>query len=379
MTDRPLRLLYDHQMFALQRFGGISRIYVELMRRLSDRPDCAVYWDRGYHLDGYDVSDFQGRLARYWSLERPPIGLGRWPRERINRHALRWFARTIWGGVDVYHPTYFDAGLASIPRTKRLAVTVYDMILERFPAEQARFRATVAGKRRLVERADVVFVISEHTRADVVELLGVDPAKTVLVYPASDMARVDAEPLPVGLAERPFLLYVGPRTRYKNFGVLQEAFRRSDRLRRELRVICLGGGAGFLEPEQAYFREHDVADNFVQVTGDDRLLKALYERAVALVTTSRYEGFGIPPLEALEVGCPVICCPVSSLPEVVGDAALFFDPDEPDQLAEQVYQLLDASTLRADLIARGHVQAAQFSWDRTAEATLAGYRQALGQ
>jgi glycosyltransferase involved in cell wall biosynthesis len=372
-----MRILYDHQMFALQRFGGISRIFVELARRLSADPDCDVYWHRGYHIDGYDVSDFRPRLARYLSLDRPPPGLSRWPRERINRHAFRLFSRAIWGGVDVYHPSYFDAHVAHIPKRKRLAVTVYDMILERFPADHARFQATVEGKRQLVEKADVVFVISEHTRADVVELLGVDPARTVLAYPASDMASVTATALPEQVADRPFLLYVGPRSRYKNFQLLQHAFAQSDWLRRELRVVCLGGGAGFLGPEVAFFHQHGLSDSFVHLTGDDRLLKALYQHAEALVWTSRYEGFGIPPLEAMEVGCPVVCCPVSSLPEVVGDAALFFDPDQPEQLTECLTRVVGDPALRANLVERGHARARLFSWQQMADATLAGYRHAL--
>jgi glycosyltransferase involved in cell wall biosynthesis len=240
-------------------------------------------------------------------------------------------------------------------------VTVYDMILERFPPDESHLRPAIEGKRRLVERADVVFVISEHTRADLVELLGVDPAKTVLTYPASAMVGVAPAPLPADLVERPFLLYVGPRTRYKNFGVLQEAFRRSDRLRRELRVLCVGGGPDFQAPERELLREQGLAESFTHVGADDRRLKALYERAVALVSTSRYEGFGIPPLEAMESGCPVICCPVSSLPEVVGDAALFFDPDQPDELAARIEELLDSRSLREDLIAGGRARAACFS------------------
>lgn len=377
MSDRPIRILYDHQIFALQRFGGISRIFVELARRLSANPDCDVYWHRGYHIDGYDVSDFQPRLARYFSLDRPPPGLGRWPRERINRHTLRWFSHAIWGGVDVYHPSYFDAHLEPIPKRKRLAITVYDMILELFQANLTRFRPAMEGKRHLVERADVVFVISEHTRADVVSLLGVDPAKTVLAYPASDMASVTAGPLPERIADRPFLLYVGPRSDYKNFKVLQQAFAQSDWLKREFRVICLGG-PGFHGPERTFFSEHGLTDSFVHLTGDDQVLKALYQQAAALVSTSRYEGFGIPPLEAMEVGCPVICCPVSSLPEVVGDAALFFDPDQPDQLVECISQLAGDSALRADLVERGRARAKLFSWKQMADATLAGYRQVLG-
>ena len=372
-----MRVLYDHHMFALQKVGGISRIFIELSRRLSQRRECDVYWHRGYHIDDYDVSGFRPRLARYWSIDRLPAWIERrWPRERVNQQAFRWFAQTIPGGVDVYHPSYFDPSLLPLVRSRRMAVTVYDMILERLMADLERFRPSLEGKRAIVERADLIFVISESTRRDAIELLGVDHRKTVLAYPASDMANVPAGLLPAELRGKPYLLHVGPRSKYKNFTVIQEAFARSERLRRELHVVCLGGPE-FQEPEHRFFAEHGLADRFIRVTGDDSVLKALYQHAVAFVCPSRYEGFGIPALEALETGCPVICCPVTSIPEVVGDAALFFDPDRPDELVAQTEKLLDDTALRHDLVTRGKARAQRFSWDQTAEATLAGYRAIL--
>ena len=373
MTERRVRVLYDHQMFALQQFGGISRIFLELARRVSARPDASVYWYRGYHVDRYDPSEFSDRLARYWSFEHPPIGTSSWPRDRINLQGLRLFSRTILGGTDIYHPSYYDPSVLPLVQSRRLAVTVCDMILERFLGDVERFRPTLAGKRAMVERADVIFVISEHTRDDLVEHLGVNPRKTVLAYPASDLSSVPAAPLPAGLRDQPYLLYVGTRSRYKNFTVLREAFSRSERLRRELRVVCFGGTSGFVEPELQFFADHGLIEHFVHVPGDDSLLKALYQHAVGLVYTSRFEGFGMPPLEAMETGCPVICCPVSSIPEVVGDAAMFFDPDSPDELTERLHTLLDDSALRARLVARGQKRARRFSWDRMVEQVLAGY------
>ncbi len=240
-------------------------------------------------------------------------------------------------------------------------------------ADQPRVQAQIEGKRRMVERADLVFVISEHTRKDVIELLGVEPERTVLAYPASDIAGVAAAPLPSEISDQPFLLYVGPRTKYKNFEVLLDAFAQSDWLKRAFQVVCLGGGP-FLDPELATMRKHGLMERFHQIDGDDRTLKTLYQRAVALAWTSRYEGFGIPPLEAMQVGCPVVCAPTSSMPEVVGDAALFFDPDQPDDLAEQLSRIAGDSALRARLIERGHSRAGLFSWDQMVDATLEGYR-----
>lgn len=372
-----MRVLYDHQMFAIQRFGGISRIFLELARRVSARPDATAYWYRGYHVDEYDPSPFRSQLGRYWSFERPPLGMSSWPRERINEYGLRWFARTLVPRPDIYHPSYFDPAVLPLVRSKRVALTVYDMILERFLGDVERFRASLEGKRAMVERADVIFVISEHTRNDLVELLGVDPRKTVLASPASDLTSVTAAPVPRELEGQPYVLYVGTRSKYKNFTVLSEAFARSDRLRKELKVVCFGGSTGFLEPELQFFEKHGMADRFVHLPGDDALLKSLYQHAVGLVYTSRYEGFGMPPLEAMETGCPVVCCPVSSIPEVVGDAALFFHPDEPDELVERLYTLLDDAALTADLVARGRVRARRFTWDGMVDQTLAGYRAVL--
>ena len=369
-----MRVLYDHQMFALQRYGGITRIFVELARRLSAQPDCRVAWFRGYHLDEYDVSDFRPRLDRYWSFERPPLGLRAWSRERINWHAFRWFSRAVWRPYDLYHPSYYDPQTTRLPRARRIVTTVYDMIPERFLAERAKLRPLIQAKRRLVERADAVFVISESTRRDVVELLGVDPSRTHLTYPGSDLGTVAPAPLPAVARERPFVLYVGPRTEYKNFAVLQQAFAHEGWLRANLGVITVGGSGGYEEPERSFFAEHGLTDHFVHLDGDDALLAALYRRAVALVYPSRYEGFGIPPLEAMQCGCPVVCTLTSSLPEVVGDAALFFDPDSPDELAGRIRAAAEDTTLRATLIERGRARGRRFSWDATADATLVGYR-----
>ena len=202
---------------------------------------------------------------------------------------------------------------------------------------------------------------------------GISPERTVLAYPASDIASVPAAPLPTEISDQPFLLYVGPRTKYKNFSVLLDAFVHSDWLRRAVQVVCLGGGP-FREPELSFMREHGLLGRFHQLNGDDHVLKALYQKAVALAWTSRYEGFGIPPLEAMQVGCPVVCAPTSSMPEVVGDAALFFDPDQPDDLAEQLSRVSGDSALRARLIEQGHARAGLFSWDQMVGATLDGYR-----
>lgn len=397
-----MRILYDHQMFGLQQFGGITRLFIEMMRRLSRRPDCRIDWHRGCHADGYDVSTYRPRLHRYWAYNKVPFSGKVWKNaETFNRFSFRWFTRITPRQYDIYHPTYYDRSLLKCVRVRKLALTVPDLIPEKYFMAQPRFERLLDDRRELIARADLLLVISESTRRDLLEIHRVDPAKVRLTYLASIMK--DVEPLdfrfsiddfrlkaPQRQAESfgfqiknrkstienalPYFLYVGTRSKYKNFQVLLEAFARSEWLKRHARLVCFGGSGPYLPAELDFMTQHGLRGNFHYLSGDDALLKALYQNAQALVYTSRYEGFGLPPLEAMECGCPVACCPTSSLPEVVGDAAALFDPDAPDELAAVLRTLAEDQSQREALIARGRIQAARFSWDRTAEQTLAAYR-----
>lgn len=369
-----MEILYDHQMFTVQRFGGITRIFVELARQLSRVPGCAIHWYRGLHRDGYDIRDFQHKLARYWAFSRASIGTRHWIVEDVNRICFKWFVRTSFRQYDVYHPTYYDSSLLGMVKAKRLVVTIYDMIPEKHLADQERFQWLISEKRRLVDAADLILVNSRSTQRDLMEMVPVPSSKIRVTYCASGIREVAPVPLPEVCQNTPYFLYVGTRSKYKNFDILMRTFATSEWLRSNFRVVCFGGTSDYLEPELAFFRDHGLRDRFIYLSGNDSLLKVLYEGAVALVYTSRYEGFGLPPLEAMQCGCPVICCPTSSLPEVVGDAALFFDPDSPEQLAQCMRKVAEDNGTREMLIRKGSYRAKCFSWEKTADATLEGYR-----
>jgi glycosyltransferase involved in cell wall biosynthesis len=365
-------VLYDHQMFCIQRFGGISRVFIELMRELAGRPDCRIHWHRGAHIDEYDVSDFSGRLGNYLSMDRPAEAV-----ESANVDSFRGFSRTLGRPFDIYHPSYYDASLIDVAGARKLAVTVHDMIPEKYFLGIERFKKLLDDKKTYVERADLVFVNSKSTRSDLVEILKADPAKVRVTYWASRMPDVDAAALPEARRQRPYFLYVGTRSKYKNFDVLMRAFAVSPWLRENFQVVCFGGTGDFLEHELKFFSENGMAGNFVYMSGDDSLLKALYTGATALVYTSRYEGFGLPLLEAMGCACPVVCCNTSSIPEVAGEAASFFDPDSPEELSSRMREVAEDDVKRAGMTGAGLERAKLFSWKRAAEETLAGYRSIL--
>jgi glycosyltransferase involved in cell wall biosynthesis len=165
---------------------------------------------------------------------------------------------------------------------------------------------------------------------------------------------------------RPYILYVGNRDGYKNFALLLDVFN-SD-FRNDYDLICFGGKK-FSTKEESMIKELGIQKEVKYVTGDDNLLYTLYKNAFCFVYPSLYEGFGIPPLEAMAAGCPVIASNSSSIPEVVGEAGLLFDPKSKESLTSSIYRLIHDENERSRLIQKGLLRTSKFSWDNTAKQT----------
>jgi len=371
-----MRILYDHQMFAIQKFGGISRIFIELMKRLSLDPDCKINWYRGFHIDEYETDGFRNKLNSYWSFNSQSSFVSKHS-YKLNRLGLKLFSK-FHPTPDVYHPTYYDHETVSNVKSKKLVITVCDMIPEIYFRELERFQPLLKSKAELIRKADLIFVISKSTREDLLRYVSVNPAKIICTYLASNLDQVTPSPIPSECTKKPYFLYVGTRSKYKNFKVLMDAIALEPRLKNNFNVICFGGTGDFVKPEIESMTRDNMKDNFIYMNGTDDLLKTLYMNAAALAYTSNYEGFGLPPLEAMESGCPVICCRHSSLPEVVGENAIFFEHSSPEQLAYALLKSVEDNSLRETLIKNGRLRAQCFSWDKTAQETLHGYRKILG-
>jgi glycosyltransferase involved in cell wall biosynthesis len=238
------------------------------------------------------------------------------------------------------------------------ATTVLDVQHEVFP--QFFSRAELAYRRRVygwtVRRSRIVITISEHTRAALVERLGLAPERVRAIYLGVDHERFTPEDRP----REPFLLYPANRWPHKNHPRLFEAFALVCRERPELRLVLTGAGhEGLSLPAGIESRGHVALDELV----------GLYRSAAALVYPSLYEGFGIPCIEAMACGCPVACSRVASLPEVCGDAAIYFDPLSVESIAQGIL----------DVLARppdgGVDRAARFTWERCAREHDAVYRE----
>ncbi|GJG89163.1 hypothetical protein tb265_43440 [Gemmatimonadetes bacterium T265] len=311
------------------------------------------------------------------TLDRLALSLGRGPH----------------GAGDVFHSPLLPLPPATHrARGVRYFLTVFDLIPQLFPDIVAPWE--VGWNRRISDSIgpdDHVLAISEHTKRDLLEAypalapervtvtpLAADPA---IFYPAADPARLAAVRAKYALPDGPYLLSLSTLAPHKNIPRLLRAFAELVRAERvdDLRLVLAGArGGGYDEILRELDQLGAVSDR-IRFAGyvDDEDLAPLYSGALAFVYPSYYEGFGLPPLEAMQCGTPVITGDRASLPEVVGDAGLMVDPYDVDALAQALLRVYRDEALRAELSRRAVARAGTFTWARFAERTVAAYRAAL--
>jgi len=369
-----LRIAFDPQIFSLQPFGGISRYFAETARHLAAMADTEVAVLAFAHLNSHlDAVPRPVVVGRRVPVLRQSLRSGLAAANRLMARA--WLARH---PVDIVHETYYSAR-ATAPRGRACSVlTVLDMIHEKFPDFSAGSRHVVRTKRAAIERADHIICISENTRRDLLDLTGVAKERTSVVRLGFSMqAGPVVEKEPDETPPQPYILYVGKRGDYKNFATLLEAYAGSAALMRDYLLVCFGD-APFSGAELEAARRLGVPEGRLRhFGGGDARLAAFYRGARVFVYPSRYEGFGIPPLEAMSFDCPVICGNTSSLPEVVGDAARTVDPGDAAALRAELEAVLGQPALAGELRRRGRERIRLFSWEECARQTRAVYASLL--
>ena len=374
-----MKVLFDAQIFRQQRYGGISRYFCELAPRLNAQPGVqarilAPRFQNAY-LHELQGSDAQVRVGWYSRRTSKP-----WWGHKLAMRATEGFTAATFK-PDVVHETYFFGPTVRAPQARRV-LTIYDMIHERLPQHFAAGNPDAQAKRAAALRADHVVCISECTRRDVIDILGLPPSKVTVTYLSASLrppvgAAAGLPPPVAALGGKPYLLYVGDRGGYKNFNGLLKALQGSAALR-DMQLVCYGGGNMKAEDWAQVDACQLPRERITHCGGDDTTLAALYAAARCFICPSLYEGFGLPPLEAMHCSCPVVCSTGGSLPEVTGNACAPFEPNDFDAMREAIESVALSDSRRASLVALGHAQAQRFSWDRCATETLAIYKRLVG-
>lgn len=249
------------------------------------------------------------------------------------------------------------------------------MIHELYSSYFSQKDQTSLLKKEAVERADTVICISKSTKNDLLKTLKIPENKITVVHLGFDKLSLKEE-TESDQQFKPYLLYVGNRHGYKNFNGLIKAYASSSKLKNDFDIVAFGGRQ-FNPREIELFSKHGLNSNQVRhLNGDDTHLGKLYRMARAFVYPSIYEGFGLPPLEAMANLCPVISSNTSSMPEVIGEAGRFFDPLDVEQIREAIESTVYSDKAINDLIQAGTKRLEHFSWKKCCEQTLAIYQKA---
>lgn len=369
-----MKVLYDHQSFTGMAYGGVSRYFYELMRAFAQRSDIEV--DLALRLSNNEYLQEAPVEPRAF---RKPVGFRRFAGSMtVNRMAsalnrLNSIGRLRAGQFNVFHPTYYHRYFLPYIGKKPVVVTFHDATSERYGHLYPEVGEGLTDtKKVLLDRADAIISVSEFSKQEILRYFAVDPAKIHVIHLGTAFSEHQSIQTPK-LLPFPYLLYVGKREFYKNFTGFFRAIQPLLHRHSELHLVCAGGGA-FSGEEQALFRAAGLSNRVQYQPIDDAILFGLYHHAEAFVFPSLNEGFGIPVLEAFGAGCPAVLSNRSSLPEVAGDAAVYFDPEDNESIADAIEQVLTSDSLRQQLRQRGAERLRLFSLDKTARQTFDVYK-----
>jgi glycosyltransferase involved in cell wall biosynthesis len=288
------------------------------------------------------------------------------------------------------HVPYFAAPVFSVGA---LVVTIHDLVPLALPDYHRGWASRIYSRLMAgtVARADAIITVSEHSKRDIMRLLGISEWKIHVIYEAVDGAMERGSPgTGESLRQRygipsPYVLYIGGAEKRKNIATLVRAWSKITSFTRSFGVHLVAV-ARFPTPDALYpdigslIGELGLDDDVVIVAEvDNRDKLSLYRSALALCFPSSYEGFGLTPLEAMGAGTPVIASNATSIPEVVGDAGVLLPPLDVDAWADAIRRIVGSETERQAMSAAGLRRAARFSWRRAAEETVAVYKEALAR
>lgn len=331
-------LTFDDIVYAIQKFGGATTYWQEVTARVSkilgEESICRV-------------SSRGGLLDR---LSMPKVS------------------------TKVFHSSHFRIGRGSGVKN---VTTIHDLIYEKGLAGGRGRILNMYERRKSIEGADAIICISASTKKDMIEYYGeVAANKPVYVIHHgfngwNEQSFFEAKLGDLSV-ETEYFLYVGGRGGYKNFGTLLKAFKQGGFHKNGIRLLCTG--SGFSESEIRDLKGLGIFES-VKCIGKVSLkeLSRVYRNAIALVYPSAYEGFGLPPLEAMGSGCPVIASNTSSLPEVVGGAGILINPFDVDEMVSAMNQML-MSDVRLQYVAAGLEWCKSFTWDESAKKHVDVYR-----
>jgi len=361
-----MKIFFDYQIFNLQKFGGISKYFYNLIINLKKKKiNLKVF--APLSKNNYSQKLIDDKLLLGFYVEKYPKFTSRFI-NNINLNLSKFYLKSF--KPNIIHLTYYN-NIYKIKSSTLKVLTVYDLIHEKF---SNYYKKNFHSKKKVLEYADYIICISENTKRDLLEYYNLDEKKISVVYLGVQQNVNNVNKI---LLNKNFILYVGDRNKYKNFKNFILAYSKSEILKKNFNIVCFGGGI-FTKDELQNFNNLKILSNQIsQISGEDDLLKSYYASASFLIIPSLYEGFGLPLIEAMSLNCPVLCSNSSSLKEIAGDAAIFFDPNCYEDIKDSMENFVLGKINKKDLIIQGKKNSQKFTWENCAEDTLKVYKKII--
>ncbi len=355
-------LLFDHQAFTFQKYGGVSTLFIELFRQLDAEENInikiPILYTENENLLAYK-KPILNRLFPF--LEKINFKQKIHIINIINTLYTFIYIKLITKKF-IYIPTYYNPYLMPWIDSNKVVLIIHDLIHEIFRIPD---KMVLEGKKFLAERSHLIIAVSQNTKNDIIKYFHVDSSKIYVMHLATNMDKVISKTIEIPY---PYILFVGNRQSYKNFNLFIEAYSPIS-IEYNINIVCIGGGK-FTEDELAKIHQLHVTHLIHYFDFETPTLKFLYTRALFFCFPSKYEGFGIPLLEAMISNCPIVTSNISSLPEVSGEAALLFNPEDIIDMREKLQLFTIDEKLRNAYIEAAQKRISQFTWKKTAHTFL---------
>lgn len=372
-----MKILLDPQIFDQQTYGGISRYYTEVFSIISKKSDVEIllplYSSDNAYVKATDLLVKNKNLnVLYRFLAFFKISTRTLRRKNSEKLLHNAFENKDY---DIFIPTYYNPYFLDKIGTKPFVLTVYDMIHELMPQYfvEDSFHV-VERKLLLMQKATKIIAVSHNTKKDIIKIYpDIDPNKIEVIYHGSSI-KIHPE-VTVQFPEK-YILYVGSRETYKNFKFFIQSVTPLLKNDPDLQIIAAGGGK-FTEEEIQFLKNLGIQNQVLQRYFQEEELGHYYQNAQCFVFPSLYEGFGIPVLESMACGCPIVLTKHGSFPEVAGDAGIYFDSESEDDLREKIQILISDEELRKKYAEKGLERVKKFDWKDAAEQCLKVYSDAI--
>ena len=356
-----MKIVFNNSIFFFQKNGGISRYICSLAEELIKKnQDVKI-------IASINKNNLLKKISpknkvSFYVKKYPGYKLLENINNKITNHYIQKFE------PNIFHETYYSNYLFNNNNSKKI-ITVYDLIHEKFTNYFTKDK--ISRKEEVIKNYDHYICISENTKKDLINIYNVPEKKVSVIHLSGSHYRKSNLTTEKKIKEKSFFLYVGSRETYKNFKLIVKSFKNNKDFN-DHKIICFGGGK-FTISEKENFKELNIS----HVDGGDDILVKLYKEAKCLILPSEYEGFGIPALEAMELGCPVLSSNTPALKETCGEAALYFDPYSQEELIQKINIIISNKKIEDDCIIKGYQRSKLLSWKNCADKTLDLYNSLL--